>query len=234
MFKKFDRTPHVPWSGKVSKDDRMLSVEAFRKALSAGTLLVQEKIDGASLGVSYKDGILQLQSRGHLLIGGDHPQFSPAWGHFYLLSDTLKEVLGETKVLFGEWLYYVHHLHYDKLPGWFIAYDIYDKEKEYYLSKKAIHLIPGITCLEWIREVDFNGSIFGMTGNHIYEYLNNVTEFTPYSSMGKAEGLYFRIEDDEKVLTRAKFVRKDFFPVDEEAFVTKRNHSLNEVKNNLW
>lgn len=222
MFKKFDRTPHLPWSGKVSKDDKRISAEEFYNAISKGKLIVQEKVDGANLGITLVDGKVQLQSRGHVLQSGgiDHPQFSPAYNYFYSIFDNLYFL--ENRILFGEWCYAKHHVPYDRLPSYFIAFDIYDLNKEYYLSKSRIEEL-NIKGINWINDnIPFDVTLFKRLDNEkAYAYLEFLTRYTPYSSKSFSEGLYFRVEDEEKVILRAKFVRKDFFTDDEDAFAKR-------------
>ena len=40
----------------------------------------------------------------------------------------LFEILSEKFILFGEWCYAQHSIFYDRLPDWFLGFDIYDKD----------------------------------------------------------------------------------------------------------
>jgi hypothetical protein len=37
-------------------------------------------------------------------------------------------------ILFGEWVYAKHSIHYSKLPAYFIAFDIFDLQNQSFLS----------------------------------------------------------------------------------------------------
>jgi ATP-dependent RNA circularization protein (DNA/RNA ligase family) len=99
-------------------------------------MVVEEKIDGANCGVSFDDQAnLLLQSRGHYLVGG------PRERHFNLLktwaaahAEDLYLALGERYVMYGEWMYAKHTVFYDRLPHYFMEFDIYDRERDVYLS----------------------------------------------------------------------------------------------------
>ena len=227
-FKKFPRTPHLPCSGKVGKEDKSISWAEFHDALGKGSLTVQEKFDGANLGVSLQDGKLQLQSRGHILNGGGHPQFHPAWNYFYQYQSILEKGLGESKILFGEWLHFVHHVYYDVLSNYFKGFDVYDYEKDIFLSQRAIRKTE-LRWIPWVSEIRFAKSIFEKSEEEIKEYLGGITLLSSASRSDSAEGLYFRIEDDEKVILRAKYVREDFFPEGEDEFVRRKEFKKNKI-----
>jgi hypothetical protein len=40
----------------------------------------------------------------------------------------LWELLSKDVILFGEWMYAKHSIHYTRLPDYFIAFDIYDRK----------------------------------------------------------------------------------------------------------
>jgi len=79
-FVKFPRTPHLVWLGGSSPrgDKLMAAAEAgewLRRPMS-----VEEKVDGANLGLSRgADGRLRAQSRGHYLDPRAAGQWKPLW-----------------------------------------------------------------------------------------------------------------------------------------------------------
>ena len=69
FFFRFPHTPHLAWLGAgVPRDDKVLSPEEANKIL-AGSIVVEEKLDGANLGLSIgPDGQLRAQNRGQYLL----------------------------------------------------------------------------------------------------------------------------------------------------------------------
>ena len=105
-FFKFPTTPHIIFaSSNMARADKLL--EAKKKdILLSNVVTIEEKIDGANLGISFgQSGDLLLQNRGQYLL----PPFSGQWR---MLSDwvathqeKLFDVLEGRYVLFGEWCY---------------------------------------------------------------------------------------------------------------------------------
>ena len=67
-FFRFPHTPHLAWLGEGSpRDDKVLSPDEVT-ALLASDVVVEEKLDGANLGLSLApDGRLRVQNRGQYL-----------------------------------------------------------------------------------------------------------------------------------------------------------------------
>ena len=133
-FFKFPRTPHLIWlSDKPARDDRVLSLSEAATFIRA-ELCIEEKIDGANIGISVEDGVLMVQNRGAYLEQPSAPQFRPLWGWLSQRQAILLEILGSDLVLFGEWCFAVHSARYDRLPDWFLGFDIYDRSTERFWS----------------------------------------------------------------------------------------------------
>jgi hypothetical protein len=94
----------------------------------AAELIVEEKVDGANLGISIgSNGRLRAQSRGNYLAPGkSHAQWNPLWPWLAQRRATLEEGLQPGLILFGEWCYARHSVPYDALPDWFLAFDIFE------------------------------------------------------------------------------------------------------------
>ena len=98
---------------------------------------IEEKVDGANLGISLDSNMQFLvQNRSHYVNSKTHRQFGSLDSWLAEHSADLFQVLGEpgSHVLFGEWLYAKHSIHYTRLPGYFIAFDIYDLKEGKFLS----------------------------------------------------------------------------------------------------
>lgn len=68
-FLRFPHTPHLAWLGSgTPRDDKVLS-PAEAQTLLAEAVVIEEKLDGANLGLSISpDGTLWAQNRGQYLI----------------------------------------------------------------------------------------------------------------------------------------------------------------------
>jgi hypothetical protein len=103
-FFRFPHTPHLLWLGTgAPRDDKVLSPDEAQ-ALLDGEVTVEEKLDGANLGMSLApDGRLRAQNRGQYLsepLGGQFARL-PAWMGQH--EEALRAVLTPTLILFGEW-----------------------------------------------------------------------------------------------------------------------------------
>src|SRR5262249_4946533 len=122
-FVKFPRTPHLFWlSREAPRGDKLLSPEEAAE-LMRRPASVEEKLDGACLGISVDlDGGLRAQNRGSYLEPGGHPQFRRLWSWLDERRGTLEAALGLNLILFGEWCFARHSVAYDALPDWFLAF----------------------------------------------------------------------------------------------------------------
>jgi len=77
-FFRFPHTPHLAWLGPgAPRDDKVLTPAEVRELLN-GEVVVEEKIDGANLGLSLApDGSLRAQNRGQYLYGAPMPVSLP-------------------------------------------------------------------------------------------------------------------------------------------------------------
>lgn len=134
-FFRFPHTPHLAWLGaSAPRDDKVLSPGEARSLLS-GEAIVEEKLDGANLGISVDPlGKLRLQNRGQYLVPPFGGQFSRAAGWLTQREDALTSALGKTLILFGEWCAALHSIFYQSLPDWFIVFDIYDLGEQQFWS----------------------------------------------------------------------------------------------------
>ncbi|WP_368738900.1 RNA ligase family protein, partial [Klebsiella pneumoniae] len=67
-IRKYPRTPHIEGSRLQAGDEDLSQIPVT--ALRGRHTVVEEKVDGANVAVSFQDGVLMLQSRGHFLRGG--------------------------------------------------------------------------------------------------------------------------------------------------------------------
>lgn len=201
-FFKFPSTPHLATLPDVDvRDDKVLSPSA-RDAFLKQPLVIEEKMDGANLGISFdNEGNLLAQNRGAYL-------FLPGSGQWKKLGEWLAtrnnlffECLSDRFILFGEWCYAQHSVVYDKLPDWFLGFDLYDKEKgRFFSSERRDRFFKKIN----IASVPIIGR-----GHFTYTQLIQLLIQSKFSTE-PVEGLYLRIDEGDWLAQRAKLVRPAF------------------------
>jgi len=227
---KYPRTPHLTGS-RLQPGDEELPVIPLRE-LAGRRVVVEEKLDGANSAVSFgDDGRLLLQSRGHFLDGG------PREKHFALLKawagsiqSALWDALGARFVMYGEWLYAKHTIFYDRLPHYFFEFDIFDKEREEFLSTGLRgELLKGLPVVSapvlYEGAVRSSRQLEGLIGPSAFqserwrEALSEACEsrgldagraLRETDAAGLAEGLYIKVEEGGRVAERFKMVRASF------------------------
>lgn len=206
-FVKFPRTPHLFWTGASQpRGDRVLA-PAAASALLQQPAAVEEKVDGASIGFSVAEtGEIRVQSRGRYLTRGERGQFQPLWSWLARRKDALHRALGTTLILFGEWCYARHTVHYNALPDWFLAYDVYDRTSRRFWSRERRDELAermGVTSVPLVA-----------TGTFDRRRLERLLD---RSRLGQEpmEGLYLRWDEGPWLRARAKLVRPGWVPADD-------------------
>ncbi|MES9901768.1 MAG: RNA ligase family protein [Sedimenticola sp.] len=202
-FFRFPRTPHITWLGEGSpRDDKQLSLQEA-EAMLAGEVVIEEKLDGANLGISLNsDGQLRAQNRGQYLITPFTGQFSRLQGwlsrHNYKLADKLESNL----ILFGEWCTARHSLDYDKLPDWFLLFDVYDRAESRFWSTIRRNGLANELGLTTVPQL--------IHGQVTLSKLQSLLEMQSQFRAGPLEGVVIRRENADWCLERAKLVRAEF------------------------
>ncbi len=211
-FVKYPRTPHLFGSSGTS-DDKHLGFAESERILSDPSLIVEEKIDGTNVGIHFSErGDLILQCRGHLITEGMHPQYDLFKQWAGVKRSNFNDHLTDRYILFGEWLYAAHSVHYEKLPHYFFEFDIYDKIEQTFLSWERreplvkamrIETVPilhrGVITRSGLEKL-IGPSRFGSRFDN--PFTGSVDDLM--------EGLYIRTESVGRVTVRAKFVRPEF------------------------
>lgn len=201
---KFPHTYHLFDSGgSLSRGDKLLpatEAELFYR----NRLVMEEKVDGANIGFSLSDdGTIRVQNRGNFVEANSHPQFALLDQWISLHEDALWELLVDGNILFGEWCYARHSIGYDRLPDWFLAFDLYDRQQGTFLSREQRHAkLQGTE----IAEVPFLAEgVF--TRSEVEKFLTAPSALYD----GPVEGVVLRQDHSEGFLVRrAKVVRPDF------------------------
>ena len=134
-FFKFPTTPHLTFFGKGTVRDDKVFTENERDAFLDHELIVEEKIDGANVGISFDNsGEVHVQNRGSFLLRPYQGQWKKLDEWLLLNLDCFSDVLQDQYILFGEWCFARHSVRYENLPSWFLGFDIYDKGNKQFLS----------------------------------------------------------------------------------------------------
>ena len=204
QFFRFPHTSHLHWLGdKAPRNNKVLSPDEVSDLLD-GEVVVEEKIDGSNLGISLgTDGNFLLQKRGDNL----YPPFTGEFKHLerwlHLHENKLFECLDMGLIAFGEWMAARHGLLFDKLPDWWILFDLYDRDEERFYSTHRRN--------KWARKAGVATVPEVAKGRFTLEGLIELL-FDTQSRFrsGVLEGLIVRRENERWLEQRAKLVHADF------------------------
>ncbi len=230
LMQKYPRTPHIEGSREQPGDEDLDSI-SFSK-IANEYVVIEEKVDGANAAISFdNNGQLLLQSRGHYLTGGPrerHFNLFKQWAHSHYAS--LWDVLGDRYILYGEWLYAKHTVFYDRLPHYFLEYDLLDRSTGNFLSTVARrNLLQGVAVasvpvlLE--GKLKSHKQLVGLLQQSHFisdAHIDRLRELCSEQSLDAdlalrqtnqsalMEGLYIKVETPELTIARYKYVRADF------------------------
>lgn len=205
---EYPRIPHLDKRiSNMTHDD--IQVESKIKFPFTGW--VQEKLDGANMGVSWTSGPV-IRNRNNILKKGYIKKETPAklqfrsswnWIHEHNKDiQNLSKSLMTPVTVYGEWLYAKHSIYYDRLPDLFIAYDIYIPEDDEWLSPDKFESEMKQTNIRYIKPTK-------MTFNDISDVVR-VSELPSEYRNGIREGIVIKISDERKVTESFKIVNKFF------------------------
>lgn len=201
-FYKFPTTPYlVEPEGLDIRTDKVLSEDECEIFLSH-RLIVEEKIDGANLGISFDcKGNLKLQNRGGWLNRPYTGQWKPIEQWIYPRLNCIFDSLLDRYILFGEWCYMKHSVFYDRLPDYFIGFDVFDKEKELFLSCERRNRFLRKMEIAVVPKID--EGIFSL------DELRVLMKQSHYGT-APSEGIYLRWDEEFFLAQRAKLVCTTF------------------------
>jgi hypothetical protein len=211
-FTKYPRTPHL-FGSRGADDDKHLGEAESLQMIADESLIVEEKLDGTNVGIHFTpSGRMVLQCRGHEITPGMHAQYDLFKQWTMVKRQVLESMLEDRLILFGEWLYARHSVHYRLLPHYFFEFDIYDKQRQVFLAldlrlskleRTGIQTVPVVHRGSATRE-----KLLDLIGPSWFDsvFENPLTGRTD----NLAEGLYLRTEADGCVIERAKIVRPEF------------------------
>lgn len=228
---KYPRTRHLEGSRKQAGDGDLNDVKF--SDIRGNYLVLEEKIDGANCGISFgRDGQMYLQSRGHFLNGGfGERQFDLFKRWASVFKEPLMHVLGDRYVMYGEWMYAKHTVFYDRLPHYFMEFDIFDKqEKRFFSTAKRREILQGADFVHSVLVLDEGRYGSGeeiarhigpshFISDHARESLEEQCRkgkaqleqiILQTDLSGIMEGIYIKAEEGDYVVDRLKYVRPTF------------------------
>lgn len=203
-FFRFPYTPHLAWLGPGRpRDDKVLTPEEAQ-ALLSGPVTVEEKLDGANLGLSLaEDGGFRLQNRGQYLLPPWGGQFSGLRAWLDARAEALFDALDPRLIVFGEWCAARHSLDYTALPDWWLVFDVYDRAAGRFWSAARRDRWAAACGLQTVPAL--------ATGRHSAASLAALLTHQPSRYRpGPMEGVVVRADEHDWLLARAKLVRADF------------------------
>ncbi|KAF1351987.1 hypothetical protein BDV97DRAFT_348547 [Delphinella strobiligena] len=218
-FISFPRTRHLYNFGAATKDDEIESDAASFLSTSEQDVVItlEEKIDGANMGIQVDPESptgFKVQSRNRFLPPNPGDQLGLVNNWILTHEDALQKLLlggSDDKksppgkyILFGEWLYAKHAIQYHSLPDMFIAFDLYDAEYDAFFSRKALSQRLEGSGICQVPTLPLPERLDGPSLQTL------VREMPSAYSPSFAEGIYLRREKGDRLIDRAKIVRKDF------------------------
>lgn len=227
---KYPRTRHLEGSRLQPGDEDLDAVPIAE--LAGAHLVIEEKLDGANAGLGFTaDGELRLQSRGHYLTGGyreRHFDLFKSWAATH--AGLLWERLGARYVVYGEWLYAKHTVFYDRLPHYFLEFDVFDRERSEFLSTprrgELLADTPVVSVpVLWRGETPALAALRALIAPSLYKseaWREQLAEAARDAGQDphrvaletdpsdQSEGLYLKVEDGDRVIDRLKLVRATF------------------------
>ena len=129
-------------------------------------------------------------------------------------------------VLYGEWLYAKHSVHYTGLKSWFIPFDLYDIKTGTFVSRTVFLKAISQTQLSINPAICVPEDVHGDVGKTLQWVLEMLQSWSALMRKGekdggdhaprdRVEGLYFRIDQGDRLMMRSKVVRPDFIAGEE-------------------
>ncbi|KAJ7508493.1 ATP dependent DNA ligase [Mycena galericulata] len=219
---KFPRTPHLINLGAATDDDLLADAPA-----PAGHVVITEKVDGANMGFWLSPAReIRVQNRSHFVSPASHAQFKKLGLWVDTHRDALMRVLGRDAhfasryILYGEWLAATHSIPYARLPDRFMAFDLFDRSTESWVDRATLSALLMDTGIEMVP-VLYEGAMPSEVD------LRSMVQLPSKFWDGRIEGIYVKVEQDGRVVSRGKIVRADFIAGNEHW--TKGNLQMNEL-----
>ena len=204
----YPRIPHASVLSNMTHDDIQFDGEVVFPI----ECWVQEKIDGSNMGFSWSGDAPVVRNRSHILKKGfiktntpAKKQFRSSWNWAHKHEKDIKKVFdlyqGEVTI-YGEWMYYQHSLNYNRIPDWFIAYDIYSPYERKFLHPEDFEDLISQTKISYIKP-------YKIIFNSIQDIINESKKDSDYRD-GSREGIVIKSPFMVKMVN-SDFKRRDDF-----------------------
>ena len=205
--------------------DRSLSSEEVAVLCRDYEVVIQEKLDGTCVGLFFDEADSPvLLKRGGVIGHREKDQYNVFRTWVQRRAEPLHGALAKRHVLFGEFLWQTHGIFYDRLPDFFIGYDLLDRASGAFLSSRSVERkLHGV--VERVPEL-WLGMV--RTPEKLAREIAEVA--TQPSAFGvRAEGVYVRFEKDDQLVARAKY-RNQGFQSGWHDGLPKRNQLASDVR----
>ncbi|MDO9435512.1 RNA ligase family protein [Hydrogenophaga sp.] len=228
---RYPRTPHLQGSRLQDGDDASDQMPLAR--LAGQRVVIEEKLDGGNCGLSFSEGgDLLLQSRGHYLVGGgSERQFNwlKPWAQAH--AERLLARLEDRWVLYGEAMYAKHSVFYDRLPHLLLEFDLLERASGKFLStprrKELLQGLPIVsvpvlyegpmpTDPKQLKKLVYRSLAKSRQWRERFERqvaregLPLDLTWQQTNAQDESEGLYLKVENEDFVEARFKWVRPGF------------------------
>lgn len=127
MFRKYEKTFRI-LVPQINVPGKLILSKNEAGALLSGRVTIEEKMDGANVGIiRHKQGF-SLQKRGSLVGVSEHEQFQffHGWANQIKYEQIMSLPVGT--LIYGELLFAKHTVFYNRLPDYFLAFDVFNVE----------------------------------------------------------------------------------------------------------
>lgn len=215
LLPEFPRTRHLPWKPNAKREDLIASEKEASVIFTSPFVYGEEKVDGANVGMTRSDGMPIIRNRSHVLRKGYSKrtaakmQFAPIWSWYYENEDRFSKLaeLGPYSV-YGEWLVARHSIGYDKLPSYFLAFDLYDYDEHKFVDSAITRSTLTSLGFQMPPRLIEPGTL------KKYEQIEALIQEQSAFSSERREGVYLKVCDGKFVTHRFKMVRHDFIQGD--------------------
>jgi len=194
MYRKYEKTFRLVTEGINVKGKFSLDKKDQKKLLT-GKITIEEKMDGANVGIIRKKDGFTLQKRRGLAEEGVHPQFSFFW-NWARNNQNKIEKIPKKFIVYGELMFAKHMVPYHELPSYFLAYDVWTG-KEYLNYEDRMEIVQN--CGFKSVPLLFQGHL----DRELEYWLKNAL----YAPGVKSEGIVVK---NYKKQMRGKLVRPEF------------------------
>lgn len=144
---KYPRTYHLPFSEGLQNDDRMVE-DGWWEHLKGKPLLLSEKLDGENNSIS-RDGVF---ARSHACPTAT-PWTQNMWGYGGTYHQ-VKNLLSEDEMIYGENLYGIHSIEYDKLLSYYHVFGV--RNGNVWYSWDSVKMMAEICNLPTVPELEIS------------------------------------------------------------------------------